>query len=104
MGFILGGLEISNSDISSPVGEPNRQVINNNNNVMHMNSSNLLMDGLFNNAIPNPTLTAYDKNGLKIIFNLERPSDSPDTTVVSMVATNSTSSNFTEFLFQVSAM
>ncbi|KAK6638408.1 hypothetical protein RUM44_008837 [Polyplax serrata] len=96
----LGGLEISNSDISSPVGEPNRQVINNNNNVMHMNSSNLLMDGLFNNAIPNPTLTAYDKNGLKIIFNLERPSDSPDTTVVSMVATNSTSSNFTEFLFQ----
>ena len=58
------------------------------------------MDGLFN-TIPNPTLTAYDKNGLKIVFNLERPNDSPDTTVVSMVATNSTSSNFTEFLFQV---
>ncbi|EEB10075.1 conserved hypothetical protein [Pediculus humanus corporis] len=101
---LLGGLDVSNTEKSSPVtGQPNSQVINYNNNVMHMNSSNILMDGLFN-TIPNPTLTAYDKNGLKIVFNLERPNDSPDTTVVSMVATNSTSSNFTEFLFQLQMM
>lgn len=94
----LGGLDVSSSEKMPQIVEPSSQVVNNNNNILNMNSSNLLMDGLFNSI---PTLTAYDKNGLKIVFNMERPTDSPDTTVVSMVATNSTTSTFTEFLFQV---
>lgn len=44
---------------------------------------------------------AYDKNGLKIVLNWERPSDDPDATLVSMVATNSTSSNLQDFRFEV---
>lgn len=100
--LFLGGLDVNNTDSNSVMTMPNTQNINNNNNIVNINSSSLLVDGLFSSTPPVlSSLTAYEKNGLKIIFNLEKPSDSPDTTVVSMIATNSSSSSFTEFLFQV---
>ncbi|KAL0272213.1 UNVERIFIED_CONTAM: hypothetical protein PYX00_005275 [Menopon gallinae] len=95
---LLGGLDVSNSNSTpAPPSMPNSQ---NNNNILNMNSSNLLVDDLFN-TVPNTSLMAYDKNGLKIVLNWERPSDNPDVTLVSMVATNSTSSNLADFRFEV---
>lgn len=46
-----------------------------------------------------PTLTAFEKNGLKLIFSLEKLSES-NMISINVIATNSTSSNMTEFLFQ----
>ena len=48
-----------------------------------------------------PSMTAYEKNGLKIVFQLERLPDNPNTTVITMSATNETLNPMSEFLFQV---
>ena len=48
-----------------------------------------------------PSMTAYEKSGLKIIFQLERLPDNPTTTVITMSATNETLNPMNEFLFQV---
>jgi hypothetical protein len=47
-----------------------------------------------------PSITAYEKNGLKIVFSLERVPESPNTTVIRMSAMNETLNPITEFLFQ----
>lgn len=47
-----------------------------------------------------PTLTAYDKDGLKIIFSLLTVPNS-NTLTINVTATNHTVSNMTDFLFQV---
>lgn len=47
-----------------------------------------------------PTMIAYDKEGLKITFTLEKIRDS-NTLVINVNATNNTLSNMTDFLFQV---
>lgn len=46
-----------------------------------------------------PTVTAFDKDGLKIIFSLEKVPDS-NTLTVNVTATNNTLSNMSDFLFQ----
>lgn len=46
-----------------------------------------------------PTITAYNKEGLKIIFSLDRVPDSNQLTI-NMTATNQTLSHMTDFLFQ----
>lgn len=43
---------------------------------------------------------AFDKNGLRIVFSLERLKEAPTTTVVNVIATNQSQAPFTEFLFQ----
>jgi hypothetical protein len=47
-----------------------------------------------------PSITAYEKNGLKIVFSLERLPENPNTTVIRMSAMNETLNPITEFLFQ----
>lgn len=47
-----------------------------------------------------PTLTAFEKNGLKLVFSLERLPESNNTVSIHLTATNSTLSNMTDFLFQ----
>lgn len=47
-----------------------------------------------------PTLTPYNKDGLQIVFSLNKVPDSNCLTI-NVVATNHTVSNMTDFLFQV---
>lgn len=46
-----------------------------------------------------PTLIAYDKDGLKIVFTLEKMPDS-DMLTINVAATNNTLSTMTDFLFE----
>lgn len=46
-----------------------------------------------------PVITAFDKDGLKIVFQLEKMSDN-NTITINVTATNNTLSNMTDFLFQ----
>jgi AP-1 complex subunit gamma-1 len=45
-------------------------------------------------------MTAYEKNGLKIVFSLERLPENPNMTVITMSAVNETLNPMSEFLFQ----
>lgn len=45
-------------------------------------------------------LTAFEKNGLKIVFGLEKLPDTGNTLSINVTATNNTLSNMTDFLFQ----
>jgi AP-1 complex subunit gamma-1 len=47
-----------------------------------------------------PSITAYEKNGLKIVFALERLPENPNTMVITMSAMNETLDPMSEFLFQ----
>lgn len=47
-----------------------------------------------------PTITAYEKNGLKITFALERSSESASSTIITMNALNESLVPMTDFLFQ----
>lgn len=44
-------------------------------------------------------MTAFEKDGLKIIFSLEKTQE-PNTVLVNMAAANNTSETMTDFLFQ----
>lgn len=101
---LLGGLDSSPSLPTTDSGlgfiaENNNQTLPFSNN----QNSNFLTGDFLNTNIINekdvPTLTAFDKNGLKIIFSLEKM---PENNVLSInvTATNSTLSNMTDFLFQ----
>lgn len=47
-----------------------------------------------------PSITAFEKNGLKIIFEFSKQTDSPQTLMVNLVATNQNLIPITDFLFQ----
>lgn len=44
--------------------------------------------------------TVYDKGGLRIDFSAEKAQDAPNTTIVNVKAYNTTTTDFTEFVFQ----
>nr|CAD7427264.1 unnamed protein product [Timema monikensis] len=111
---LLGGL-----DLGSPTPEgqnPPPPLPVQNNGLFNINqSSNFLVDGLlgspsevtnskyfhfyyFSPALPR--ITAYEKNGLKITFSLERQQDNSSTTIITMSAVNDSLSPISEFLFQ----
>lgn len=46
-----------------------------------------------------PTITAFDKDGLKIIFSLEKMPET-NSLSINVTATNNTLTNITDFLFQ----
>ncbi|TRY97158.1 hypothetical protein DNTS_009642 [Danionella cerebrum] len=48
-----------------------------------------------------PSMTAYNKNGLKIEFTFERSNPNPNIAVITIHATNSTEVDMTEFTFQL---
>nr|CAD7569427.1 unnamed protein product [Timema californicum] len=100
---ILGGL-----DLGSPTPEgqnPPPPLPVQNNGLFNINqSSNFLVDGLLGSPseVTNtlPRITAYEKNGLKITFSLERQQDNSSTTIITMSAVNDSLSPISEFLFQ----
>lgn len=112
---LLGGLDVGttiptiNSNANDSIGNVTNGLssqlttstvttVQNNNTLLinSLNSANLL-DGL---APTMPEITAFDKNGLRLVFGLERLLDTPATTVVHVTATNHTQTPFTDFLFQ----
>ncbi|XP_076373117.1 AP-1 complex subunit gamma-1-like isoform X2 [Tachypleus tridentatus] len=61
----------------------------------------LIMDGLVTpeeQAIP--SLTAFEKNGLKLEFSFEKPLDNPQMIVILLSVANQTPTPMTDFLFQ----
>lgn len=46
-----------------------------------------------------PMITAFEKDGLKIVFALEKVPDS-NTLTINVISTNCTLSNMTDYLFQ----
>ena len=47
-----------------------------------------------------PSIVAFDKNSLKVIFHFERDANTPSTVKITLNAINSCSSPMTDFLFQ----
>uniref|UniRef100_A0A8B9GBW4 AP-1 complex subunit gamma n=1 Tax=Amazona collaria TaxID=241587 RepID=A0A8B9GBW4_9PSIT len=47
-----------------------------------------------------PSITAYNKNGLKIDFTFERSNTNPSVTLITIQASNSTELDMTDFVFQ----
>nr|CAD7195194.1 unnamed protein product [Timema douglasi] len=100
---LLGGL-----DLGSPTPEgqnPPPPLPVQNNGFFNINqSSNFLVDGLLGSpsevTSTLPRITAYEKNGLKITFSLERQQDNSSTTIITMSAVNDSLSPISEFLFQ----
>ncbi|KAG1648991.1 AP-1 complex subunit gamma-1 [Nymphon striatum] len=84
---LLGGLDVNNSMPNSVVDNnaPSYGVITNNNQV----SSNSL-----------PEITAFEKNGLKITFSFSKSTENTDMVIITLVASNSTSHDMSNFLFQ----
>ncbi|GLH15586.1 AP-2 complex subunit alpha [Gryllus bimaculatus] len=98
---LLGDLDTSGTGTANQVPQINVQ--NNNNILFTSNQTNFLVDGLLSsqpvvNSIP--SIIAYDKNGLKITFSMERLPDHPGTTIITMTAVNESTTPMTEFLFQ----
>ena len=61
----------------------------------------LLICCVFLAAVSNiPSITAYEKGGLKVDFAFQRDPSSPSSFVVNLTATNSTPNAMTDFLFQ----
>ncbi|KAF5307950.1 hypothetical protein FQR65_LT06517 [Abscondita terminalis] len=106
---LLGGLDLS---APIPTADTGIGLIMENNNgsipLDNNDTSNFLMGDILNTNLINenmfieknvPTLTAFDKNGLKIVFSIEKMSES-NMVSIHLTATNSTISNMTDFLFQ----
>ncbi|XP_025828946.1 AP-1 complex subunit gamma-1 isoform X2 [Agrilus planipennis] len=100
---LLGGLDpmpmpASNTDIGVILENNNSSLPLNNNQTANFLSGDILNTNLINEKHV-PVITAFDKNGLKIVFAIERLQDS-NTVSINMTATNSALSNMTDFLFQ----
>ncbi|EFA09960.1 AP-1 complex subunit gamma-1 isoform X2 [Tribolium castaneum] len=85
------GLIVENNNGSLPI------VINQNSNFIGGDLLSNTKTGVNEKDVP--TITAYDKDGLKMCFSLEKVPDS-NTLTINMVATNLTLSAMTDFLFQ----
>nr|CAD7440309.1 unnamed protein product [Timema bartmani] len=100
---LLGGLDLGSP---TPDGQnPPPPLPVQNNGLFNINqSSNFLVDGLLGSPseVTNtlPRITAYEKNGLKITFSLERQQDNSSTTIITMSAVNDSLGPISEFLFQ----
>lgn len=47
-----------------------------------------------------PSITAFEKNGLKIIFEFDKPPDNPQMIIINLIATNNSLAPIQDFLFQ----
>ncbi|XP_063225377.1 AP-1 complex subunit gamma-1 isoform X2 [Bacillus rossius redtenbacheri] len=94
---LLGGLDMSSSVPATQIAAPAVQ-----SNGMFQNPG-FLVDGLLSNQpVTNsiPDITAFEKNGLKITFSMERQQDATSSIAISMLAVNQSTDPFSEFLFQ----
>ena len=100
---LLGGIDLN------PTTDSTSNNINSifNNTVNESQNTNNLFDSFLsedkpippiNNSIP--SIVAFDKNGLKLEFSFERPTDNPTLITISLTATNSSQYPIEEFLFQ----
>nr|XP_023012502.1 AP-1 complex subunit gamma-1 isoform X2 [Leptinotarsa decemlineata]XP_023012503.1 AP-1 complex subunit gamma-1 isoform X2 [Leptinotarsa decemlineata]XP_023012504.1 AP-1 complex subunit gamma-1 isoform X2 [Leptinotarsa decemlineata]XP_023012505.1 AP-1 complex subunit gamma-1 isoform X2 [Leptinotarsa decemlineata] len=105
----LLGLDILPVAPSGDSGGINSLIMENNNPnlepILNNQNTNFLRDDLLDdsNNIDErnvPTLTAYNKDGLKIVFSLDKVPDS-NTLTINVTTTNHTLSNMTDYLFQV---
>ncbi|XP_076358207.1 AP-1 complex subunit gamma-1-like isoform X2 [Tachypleus tridentatus] len=89
---LLGGLELNHSpEAQPPLSFPTSE------------ESNIIMDGHLSNQQDKkgiPPLRVFEKNGLKLDFTFERPSDNLQMTVITLLAKNETSDPLCDFLFQ----
>ncbi|XP_022248680.1 AP-1 complex subunit gamma-1-like isoform X3 [Limulus polyphemus] len=90
---LLGGLELNHSpEAQPPLSFPTSE------------ESNIIMDGHLSHQQDKkagiPPLRVFEKNGLKLDFTFERPSDNLQMTVMTMLAKNETSDPLCDFLFQ----
>uniref|UniRef100_A0A8C4U5T4 AP-1 complex subunit gamma n=1 Tax=Falco tinnunculus TaxID=100819 RepID=A0A8C4U5T4_FALTI len=89
---LLGDLNLTGSPVSAPVPQ--------------IAQPPFLLDGLSSQPLFNdiaagiPSITAYNKNGLKIDFTFERSNTNPSVTVITIQASNSTELDMTDFVFQ----
>ncbi|KAG8199557.1 hypothetical protein JTE90_009398 [Oedothorax gibbosus] len=84
---LLGGLELE-PHVQSSVSPPTQNI--------------LLERYLTTQPDPNgiPSITVFDKGGLKIIFNFDKPLDDPEMIVINLYASNYSSEPMSDFLFQ----
>ncbi|NXS22087.1 AP1G1 protein, partial [Mystacornis crossleyi] len=89
---LLGDLNLTGSPVSAPAPQ--------------IAQPPFLLDGLTSQPLFNdiaagiPSITAYNKNGLKIDFTFERSNTNPSVTVITIQASNSTELDMTDFVFQ----
>ncbi|XP_021263846.1 AP-1 complex subunit gamma-1 isoform X4 [Numida meleagris] len=89
---LLGDLNLTGSPVSAPAPQ--------------ISQPPFLLDGLSSQPLFNdiaagiPSITAYNKNGLKIDFSFERSNTNPSVTVITIQASNSTELDMTDFVFQ----
>ncbi|XP_065516529.1 AP-1 complex subunit gamma-1-like isoform X2 [Lathamus discolor] len=89
---LLGDLNLTGSPVSAPVPQ--------------IAQPPFLLDGLPSQPLFSdiaagiPSITAYNKNGLKIDFTFERSNTNPSVTVITIQASNSTELDMTDFVFQ----
>ncbi|XP_030366788.1 AP-1 complex subunit gamma-1-like isoform X6 [Strigops habroptila] len=89
---LLGDLNLTGSPVSAPVPQIAQPLF--------------LLDGLPSQPLFSdiaagiPSITAYNKNGLKIDFTFERSNTNPSVTVITIQASNSTELDMTDFVFQ----
>ncbi|XP_017778337.1 PREDICTED: AP-1 complex subunit gamma-1 isoform X2 [Nicrophorus vespilloides] len=104
---LLGGLDtLSVTPMTNDTTNTGIGLILENNNPIQMpitNNSNFLTGDFLSTNILSveqdlPTLNAFDKDGLKIMFALEKMDN--NTVSINVTATNNTLSNMSEFLFQ----
>lgn len=108
---LLGGLD-SGIDNTTSTTNSMPQTMMTTNSVPIQNNNNILLN-TYNNSTPSyliddintsnrkpVQMMAYNKNSLRITFDVERLNDVPSTTEVSVVANNDSSAPFTEFVFQ----
>lgn len=54
----------------------------------------------FSSFLGIPSITAFEKNGLKIIFEFDKPPDNPQMIIINLIATNHSLAPINDFLFQ----
>lgn len=47
-----------------------------------------------------PSITAFEKNGLKIVFEFDKSPDNPQMIIINLIATNNSLAPIQDFLFQ----
>jgi len=106
----LLGIDLSNSNQSN---NNNFLNLNNSNNPLNYGIDNQnsnvnlnILDGFTSPKVESkvsssiPSITAFEKDGLKLVFHFEQNLDNPKTITIHLIATNSNENSISDFLFQ----
>ncbi|XP_055929847.1 AP-1 complex subunit gamma-1-like isoform X2 [Argiope bruennichi] len=102
--------EVSHTEEKSTSGEPNLldllgglELNDQNQSTLPSSTQNILLERyLTSQPEPEgiPPVTAFEKNGLRIVFEFEKPPDNPEMIIINLVATNLSVSPINDFLLQ----